>query len=116
MSAQMRDVRSRMEEDENLRILMSRWAPRVATAARLLRPCLHPLTLPRSCVLATSSCNTTPHLLPTRSLRGSNLSDADFADARVQMRLVSVDEAEDGEALPLVYDPDRIEEVRWLGG
>lgn len=63
MSQQMRDVRSQMEEDENLKVLMA-------------------------------------------SLRGSNLSDADFADSNVQMRLVEVDN--DGEGLPLVYDPKKI--------
>ncbi|KAL4452695.1 hypothetical protein ABPG75_008357 [Micractinium tetrahymenae] len=67
MSSQMRDMRSRMEEDEQLRVLMS-------------------------------------------SLRGQNLSDADFADAGVQMRLVDVSagSAADGDALPLVYDPQMI--------
>ncbi|KAI8101319.1 hypothetical protein M9435_001427 [Picochlorum sp. BPE23] len=63
MSQQMRDVRSQMEEDENLKVLMA-------------------------------------------SLRGQNLSDADFADESVEMKLVVVDE--DGEALPLEYDPDLI--------
>lgn len=66
MSSQMRDMRSRMEEDENLKVLMS-------------------------------------------SLRGANLSDADFADSGVQLRLVELD-ASDGEQLPLAYDPDAIEE------
>lgn len=40
------------------------------------------------------------------SLRGQNLSDADFADENVQMRLVVVNE--DGEGLPLEYDPEVI--------
>ncbi|PSC74356.1 putative aarF domain-containing kinase chloroplastic [Micractinium conductrix] len=65
MSNQMRDMRSQMEEDEQLRVLMN-------------------------------------------SLRGSNLSDADFADAGVQMRLVDVSGASDGDSLPLMYDPDTI--------
>jgi aarF domain-containing kinase len=60
MSQQMKDMRSQMEEDENLKVLMA-------------------------------------------SLRGQNLSDADFADENVQMRLVVVNE--DGEGLPLEYDP-----------
>lgn len=60
----MRDVRSQMEEDENLKVLMA-------------------------------------------SLRGQNLSDADFADSSVQMRLVQVD-TDDDEGLPLVYDPEKI--------
>jgi aarF domain-containing kinase len=64
MSQQMRDVRSQMEEDENLKVLMA-------------------------------------------SLRGQNLSDADFADSNVKMRLVQVDN-DDGEGLPLVYDPEKI--------
>ncbi len=64
MSQQMRDVRSQMEEDENLKVLMA-------------------------------------------SLRGQNLSDADFADSSVKMRLVQVDN-DDGEGLPLVYDPEKI--------
>lgn len=63
MSQQMKDVRSQMEEDENLKVLMA-------------------------------------------SLRGQNLSDADFADENVQMRLVVVNE--DGEGLPLEYDPEVI--------
>ena len=67
MSRQVRDVRSQMEEDENLKVLMA-------------------------------------------SLRGQNLSDADFADESVQMRLVEVDMSADEEGLPLVYDPDTIEE------
>ena len=65
MSQQMRDVRSQMEEDENLKVLMA-------------------------------------------SLRGQNLSDADFAAEGVEMRLVTMDE--DGEGLPLEYDPDLIAE------
>lgn len=70
MSSQMRSMRSRMEEDEQLRVLMS-------------------------------------------SLRGQNLSDADFADSSVQMRLVDVSagSAADGDALPLVYDPQMIADV-----
>jgi len=67
MSRQVRDVRSQLEEDENLKVLMA-------------------------------------------SLRGANLSDADFADSSVQMRLVNVVDAGDGEALPLEYDPELIEE------
>lgn len=63
MSKQVKDMRSQMEEDENLKILMS-------------------------------------------SLRGQNLSDADFADASVQMRLVQVED--DGESLPLEYDSEKI--------
>ena len=65
MSQQMKDVRSQMEEDENLKVLMS-------------------------------------------SLRGQNLSDADFAAEGVEMRLVMMDE--DGEGLPLEYDPELIGE------
>ena len=65
MSQQMREVRSQMEEDENLKVLMA-------------------------------------------SLRGQNLSDADFAAEGVEMRLVTMDE--DGEGLPLEYDPDLIAE------
>ncbi|GAB4818789.1 hypothetical protein N2152v2_005835 [Parachlorella kessleri] len=42
------------------------------------------------------------------SLRGSNLSDADFADSSVQMRLVEVTEGPEGDSLPLEYDPARI--------
>lgn len=42
------------------------------------------------------------------SLRGQNLSDADFAAEGVEMRLVTMDE--DGEGLPLEYDPDLIAE------
>lgn len=42
------------------------------------------------------------------SLRGSNLSDADFADAAVQMQLMEVMEGPEGDSLPLVYDPDKI--------
>lgn len=62
----MKDVRSQMEEDANLRVLME-------------------------------------------SLRGTNLSNADFADANVEMRLVSVlDEDDEGEGLPLDYDPELI--------
>ena len=66
MSRQVRDVRSQLEEDETLKVLMA-------------------------------------------SLRGQNLSDADFADANVEMRLVDV-EANDEEGLPLEYDPEQIEE------
>jgi aarF domain-containing kinase len=66
MSRQMRDVRSQMEEDEQLSSLMA-------------------------------------------SLRGRNLSDADFAADDVQMRLVDM-AATDGEQLPLVYEPDAIAE------
>jgi aarF domain-containing kinase len=61
MSQQMKDVRSQMEEDENLKVLMS-------------------------------------------SLRGQNLSDADFAAEGVEMRLVMMD-SDEGEGLPLEYDP-----------
>lgn len=43
------------------------------------------------------------------TLRGANLRDQDFADQGVQMRLVEVAGADaDGDALPLVYDPDQI--------
>jgi len=66
MSQQMKQMRSQMEEDEQLSALMS-------------------------------------------SLRGKNLSDADFADESVQMRLVDTG-AMDGEELPLVYDPETIAE------
>ncbi|GMH08021.1 hypothetical protein Nepgr_009861 [Nepenthes gracilis] len=38
-----------------------------------------------------------------RGLRGQNLTDSQFADDTVQLRLVEVDEC--GEFLPLVYDP-----------
>ncbi|XP_058095034.1 uncharacterized protein LOC131240665 [Magnolia sinica] len=38
-----------------------------------------------------------------RGLRGQNLSDSQFADNNIQLRLVEV--AESGESLPLVYDP-----------
>ncbi|KAK1260271.1 hypothetical protein QJS04_geneDACA002257 [Acorus gramineus] len=38
-----------------------------------------------------------------RGLRGQNLSDSQFADENVQLRLVEVTES--GETLPLVYDP-----------
>jgi aarF domain-containing kinase len=41
------------------------------------------------------------------SLRGQNLSDADFADSNVKMRLVQID-VNDDEGLPLVYDPEKI--------
>lgn len=61
----MKDVRSQMEEDENLKVLMS-------------------------------------------SLRGQNLSDADFAAEGVEMRLVMM--GEDDEGLPLEYDPALIGE------
>ena len=61
----MKDVRSQMEEDENLKVLMS-------------------------------------------SLRGQNLSDADFAAEGVEMRLVMM--GEDDEVLPLEYDPALIGE------
>lgn len=45
------------------------------------------------------------------SLRGSNLSDADFADSNVQMRLVEVTDGDDeSDRLPLDYDPDKISE------
>lgn len=44
------------------------------------------------------------------SLRGQNLSDADFADAAVEMRLVNVADSDDGESLPLEYDPELIAE------
>ena len=65
MSQQMRDMRSQMEEDEDLKVLMA-------------------------------------------SLRGQNLSDADFAAEGVEMRLVAFDE--DGEGLPIVYEPNLIAE------
>jgi aarF domain-containing kinase len=60
----MKDVRSQMEEDENLKVLMS-------------------------------------------SLRGQNLSDADFAAEGVEMRLV-MNSDEDREGLPLEYEPTLI--------
>lgn len=41
-----------------------------------------------------------------RGLRGQNLSDSQFADENVTLRLVEV--VESGETLPLVYDPDII--------
>ncbi|XP_078427712.1 protein kinase superfamily protein [Wolffia australiana] len=41
-----------------------------------------------------------------RGLRGQNLSDSQFADENVTLRLVEVGES--GETLPLVYDPDII--------
>lgn len=42
------------------------------------------------------------------SLRGQNLSDADFAAEGVEMRLVALDE--DSEGLPLIYEPSLIAE------
>lgn len=39
-------------------------------------------------------------------LRGSNMNAEDFADDKVQMRLVEVNQG--GDCLPLVYDPDTI--------
>lgn len=42
------------------------------------------------------------------SLRGQNLSDADFADAAVEMRLVNVTDDGEEESLPLEYDPELI--------
>lgn len=64
----MKDVRSRMEEDANLKVLME-------------------------------------------SLRGSNLSNADFADASVEMRLVNVmNVGDEGDVLPLEYDPELIKD------
>ena len=66
MSQQMKDVRSQMESDENLSILMS-------------------------------------------SLRGQNLSDADFAAEGVEMRLVMMD-MDDDDGLPLEYEPTLISE------
>lgn len=41
-----------------------------------------------------------------RGLRGQNLTDSQFADDSVQLRLVEVEEGSD--CLPLVYDPDTI--------
>ncbi|KAK1395415.1 UbiB domain protein [Heracleum sosnowskyi] len=41
-----------------------------------------------------------------RGLRGQNLSDSQFADDSIQLRLVEVDES--SEALPMVYNPDSI--------
>ncbi|CAA7390619.1 unnamed protein product [Spirodela intermedia] len=41
-----------------------------------------------------------------RGLRGQNLSDSQFADENVTLRLVEI--VESGETLPLVYDPDII--------
>ncbi|CAN6485875.1 unnamed protein product [Victoria cruziana] len=40
-----------------------------------------------------------------RGLRGQNLSDSQFAADDVQLRLVEIADGEDGETLPLVYDP-----------
>ncbi|XP_077229629.1 protein kinase superfamily protein [Tasmannia lanceolata] len=40
-----------------------------------------------------------------RGLRGQNLSDAQFADDNIQLRLVELSVAESSETLPLVYDP-----------
>lgn len=44
------------------------------------------------------------------SLRGANLSDADFADSSTQMRLVDMgaDSGADGDSLPLAYEPQAI--------
>lgn len=67
MSRQVRDMRSQMEEDERLKVLMA-------------------------------------------SLRGQNLSDADFADSTVDMRLVATTDAYGSEGLPLDYDPELIEQ------
>lgn len=67
MSRQVRDMRSQMEEDERLKVLMA-------------------------------------------SLRGQNLSDADFADSTVDMRLVMTTDAYGSEGLPLDYDPEKIEQ------
>ncbi|KAL1832342.1 hypothetical protein ACET3Z_001993 [Daucus carota] len=41
-----------------------------------------------------------------RGLRGQNLSDSQFADDNIQLRLVEVDES--SEFLPMVYNPDSI--------
>lgn len=43
-----------------------------------------------------------------RGLRGQNLSDSQFADENIRLRLVEVTAAESSESLPLVYDPDII--------
>lgn len=43
-----------------------------------------------------------------RGLRGQNLSDSQFADENIQLRLVEVQGAESNETLPLVYSPDTI--------
>ena len=43
-----------------------------------------------------------------RGLRGQNIDDRDFADENVRMQLVEIDSSYDGDALPLVYDPDQI--------
>ncbi|KAJ3672104.1 hypothetical protein LUZ60_006825 [Juncus effusus] len=43
-----------------------------------------------------------------RGLRGQNLSDSQFADENVTMRLVEIDGVNTADALPLVYDPDVI--------
>lgn len=79
-------------------------------AATALKPplLLHPL------VLVPTPTPDLPCSFVSCSLRGSNLSDADFAASGVQMRLVTMDAsgAEEGEALPLEYDPGLIEEVR----
>lgn len=43
-----------------------------------------------------------------RGLRGQNIDDRDFAEENVRMQLVEIDSSYDGDALPLVYDPDQI--------
>ncbi|XP_008796415.2 uncharacterized protein sll0005 [Phoenix dactylifera] len=43
-----------------------------------------------------------------RGLRGQNLSDSQFADENIRLRLVEVPEMTSSETLPLVYDPDII--------
>uniref|UniRef100_A0A804ITT8 ABC1 atypical kinase-like domain-containing protein n=1 Tax=Musa acuminata subsp. malaccensis TaxID=214687 RepID=A0A804ITT8_MUSAM len=43
-----------------------------------------------------------------RGLRGQNLTDVQFADENIRLRLVEVPAVNSNEALPLVYDPDII--------
>ncbi|XP_042384423.1 uncharacterized protein sll0005-like [Zingiber officinale] len=43
-----------------------------------------------------------------RGLRGQNLTDVQFADENIRLQLVEVPDVTNGEALPLVYDPDII--------
>ncbi|OAY67366.1 Uncharacterized protein ACMD2_00423 [Ananas comosus] len=43
-----------------------------------------------------------------RGLRGQNLTDAQFADENITLRLVEVPAVNNSETLPLVYDPDII--------
>ncbi|CAL9164199.1 unnamed protein product, partial [Musa hybrid cultivar] len=43
-----------------------------------------------------------------RGLRSQNLTDVQFADENIRLRLVEVPAVNSNEALPLVYDPDII--------